>query len=133
MKESTVVKVCDQILAAARTATEEVTTEYRNAEATFTPFNVFAITDTFHAPQLKAILSELSPTLTDLSVSYSGSRRKFLERLSEAVDDISIEMLAVTKEHLLEVDPDTKLRPKMVRRAWNKFGKSVRNMYLESL
>ena len=133
MKESTVVKVCDQILDCARTATKEVTTEYRNAEATFTPFNVFAITGTFHAPQLKAILSELSPTLTDLCVSYSGSRSKFLEHLSEAVDDISIEMLAVTKEHLLAVDSATKLTPKMVRRAWNKFGKSVRNMYLESL
>ena len=133
MKKSTAVKVCDQILDCARTATKEVTTEYRNAEATFTPFNAFAITGTFHAPQLKAILSEVSPTLTDLRVSYSGSRRKFLEHLSEAVDDISIEMLAVTKEHLLAVDSATKLTPKMVRRAWNKFGKSVRNMYLESL
>lgn len=133
MKQSTADKLCDKILDCARTATKEVTTEYGNAEATFTPFNAFAITGTFHAPKLKAILSELSPTLADLRVSYAGSRSQFLERLSEAVDDISIEMLAVTKEHLLEVDPDTKLRPKMVRRAWNKFGKSVRNMYLESL
>lgn len=140
MKQSTADKLCDKILEAAHAATADIREADYTTAITFSPFDVFGIVGDFHSGNLAPAMQDLSPTLSTMAgaagagrISYKGSKRKFLERVSDAVEDIGIEVLAITDEHLRGANPDTKLTPKHIIKSWRKFGKAVRNLYLETL